>query len=765
LTLLLRDCIFARMPAQSQRSDPRSTPVQFVKGIGPRKSAVLGKAGIRSVDDLLHHVPRKYLDRTTILSIEELRNTLLRDPKTSEPLNNGTRREFTVLGEVRSFRVLGAGRRSRFVLNLGDETGSAQCIWFGGVQYWRRMFRFGELLAVSGQPSFYGAVLQFVHPDIDRISSRGETDPDQKNAPTDRHWVSALHSGGLVPLYPSSQELGKMGLDSAGFRRLIAAALQKYGDRYEEVLPPSLVTRRKLISPSEALRYVHFPRSAEQLASGLKRLKYEELFLYQLKLGVKRHAARDESTGIAYAIQSKLARQLVDSLAFALTHAQRRVINEITADMASPRPMNRLLQGDVGSGKTIVALVAMLIAVENGYQAAFMAPTELLAEQHFGTLKQLLGNIAVNVRFLAGGQKSVTRRDVLEDVSSGAAQIVLGTHALFEKGVTFANLGFVVIDEQHRFGVLQRALLRGKGSHPDVLVMTATPIPRTLSLTLFGDLDVSVIDELPVGRRPVKTVVKTESEMNEVAAFVHREIEAGHQAYFVYPLIEESENLDLKAATVHVHHLQRDMFPGLRLGLLHGRMRAEERDEIMTRFLRREIDILVATTVIEVGIDVPNATIMVIENAERFGLSQLHQLRGRVGRGSDQSTCVLVTKRWIATRTERKFRGTTGDLSLEQQHQAERRLAAMVETNDGFVIAEIDLRLRGPGDFFGTRQSGVPEFRVADILTDTALLNDARADAFEIVGRDPRLIESDHRQLGEILHSGYRDEMELIETG
>jgi ATP-dependent DNA helicase RecG len=439
-------------------------------------------------------------------------------------------------------------------------------------------------------------------------------------------------------------------------------------------------------------------------------------------------------------------------------------VKEITADMESPKPMNRLLQGDVGSGKTIVALIAMLIAVENGYQAAFMAPTELLAEQHYATLKRFLGNLPVGVRFLAGGQRSTTRRDVLEDVASGAAQIVLGTHALFEKDVRFARLGFVTIDEQHRFGVLQRALLRGKGTNPDVLVMTATPIPRTLSLTLFGDLDVSVIAELPEGRRPVRTIVKTDTELEDVAGFVKREVAAGHQAYFVYPLIEESEKLDLKAATVYFHHLQRDVFPGLRLGLMHGRLRTDEREEIMTRFLHREIDILVATTVIEVGIDVPNATVMVIENAERFGLSQLHQLRGRVGRGGDQSSCILMTKRWIATRAARGARAIGKESLLEQQHLAEQRLAAMVETNDGFRIAEIDLKLRGPGDFFGTRQSGMPEFKAADILTDTALLNDARTDAFAIVERDPQFNEPEHLMLGTILHSRFREEMELMKT-
>jgi ATP-dependent DNA helicase RecG len=441
-----------------------------------------------------------------------------------------------------------------------------------------------------------------------------------------------------------------------------------------------------------------------------------------------------------------------------------RVVREISGDMASPGVMNRLLQGDVGSGKTVVALLAMLIAADNGYQSVFMAPTELLAEQHFRTLRRLLADIPVNIRLLVGAQKSALRRDLLEDIRTGRAQIIVGTHALFEKEVAFARLGFVVIDEQHRFGVMQRATLRSKGAHPDVLVMTATPIPRTLSLTLYGDLDVSVIDELPRGRKPVTTVLKSDEDMASVVSFVREQVRDGRQAYFVYPLIEESEKLDLKAATVHYNRLQQEVFPDLRLGLIHGRLAGEERDAVMERFTRGEIDILVATTVIEVGIDVSNATVMVIENAERFGLSQLHQLRGRVGRGSDRSYCILVAKKWIARRAGRAAsRGTA--IAADQQLLAERRLAAMVATTDGFSIAETDLRLRGPGDFFGTRQSGIPEFKIADILADAALLDAARADALAIVESDPHLGKSEHRSLLSYLRSRYHDEMKLIDVG
>jgi ATP-dependent DNA helicase RecG len=739
-------------------SDPYSAPVQFVRGIGPKKSTVLARYGIRTVHDLLLHIPRRYLDRTAIVTVSALRGIAGGRVTLSDEKEEGVRQEYTVVGEVRSFRVLGAGARSRFVLILADATGALQCVWFGGVNYWRRVFSPGETLAVSGQPTFYASNLQMIHPDIDRITPPPDEEGGEPGGSGER-WLRALHTGGLIPLYPSGQELVRVGLDSGGFRRVIDAALRTHADATPDLLPPSIKESRGLIPIARALQSVHFPRARNELKEGLKRLKFEELFLFQLKLALARQRTKAGSGGIAFSPRSRLARDLVDSLHFSLTRAQRRVINEITRDMESARPMNRLLQGDVGSGKTIVGLIAMLIAVENGYQAVFMAPTELLAEQHFATLSRLLAGLPVTTRLLVGAQKSQVRRGVLEEIASGAAGIVVGTHALFEENVIFARLGFVTIDEQHRFGVMQRASLRSKGTNPDVLVMTATPIPRTLSLTLYGDLDVSVIDELPPGRKPVHTVLRGESEWEAVVAFVKSEVRSGRQAYFVYPLIEESEKLDLKAATVHFHHLQHEVFPGLRLGLIHGRLRGEERDAVMAQFIARAIDILVATTVIEVGIDVPNASVMVIENAEHFGLAQLHQLRGRVGRGSDQSSCILMTKGWLTRAAKRAENHAAQSLALDQQRLAEQRLAAMVKTTDGFVIAETDLRLRGPGDYFGTRQSGTPMFRVADLLTDTALLNEARADAFDVVERDPLLSDPAHRALALYLRSGDREEI------
>ena len=741
---------------------PRSVSVQFLKGIGPKKSALLDTLGIHDLLDLFFYVPRRYLDRSTVVSIAALRQIATGGSSeafagTPGAEESNYRKDYTVVGNVRSFRVLGVGHKARFVLILADSAGSMQCVWFGGVQYWKRAFRVGETLAVSGQPGLYGSILQFVHPAIDRIAGEGGED--------DVDWSKRLNTGGIVPLYPSGQELARVGLDSGGFRRVIGSAIRSHIETIPEILPPVIVKTRKLLPIREAIRRVHFPASVSEVPDALRRMKYQEFFLFQLKLALKRHWLKADSKGIMFSVKSKLARNLVDTLPFALTKAQVRVIKEISQDMEAPAPMNRLLQGDVGSGKTIVALLAMLIAVDNGYQAVFAAPTEILAEQHFATLSSLLKDIPVSIRLLVGAQKARLRRDVLEDVRNGNAQIVVGTHALFEKDVSFARLGFVVIDEQHRFGVLQRASIREKGENPDVLVMTATPIPRTLSLTLYGDLEVSMIDELPANRKPIKTLLRDETDKSSVHEFVRDQVRKGRQAYFVYPLIEESEKVDLKAATVHFDNLQKKVFPDFQVGLLHGRLGVEEKDGVMREFKEGRIDILAATTVVEVGIDVPNATVMVIENAERFGLSQLHQLRGRVGRGSEQSFCILLAARWAGNRSRGRLDPASADLLIDQQHLSDRRLATMVSTNDGFSIAEVDLQLRGPGDFFGTRQSGLPEFRVANILTDTSILNEARADAFELVARDPHLHESDHHLLVAHLRDHFRDELALLRVG
>ncbi len=733
--------------------------VQYLKGIGERRSEMLAKYGVKTLHDLFLYVPRRYIDRTSVVKIAELRRIAVGPHPLREDSVADVQKDYTVVGDVRSFRVFGTGAKSRFVLILGDETGTMQLVWFGGVNYWKTRFAIGEVLAASGQPTTFGGNVQFVHPDIDKIGEKALL--EEKEEPVD--WTKTLNTGGLVPLYPSGRDLERVGLDSSGLRRILGHAIREHGERIPETLPAALLARRNLVPLRVAVHRVHFPKTHTDLNESLRRLKYEELFYFQIKLALKRHGLKADTHGISFNIHSTLARRLVDSLPFRLTKAQIRVIKEITTDMASPKPMNRLLQGDVGSGKTVVALLSMLIAVENGYQAVFMAPTEILAEQHYKTLVSLLKGIDVNVRLLVGAQRTALRRDILEDVRRGTAQIVVGTHALFEKEVEFANLGYVVIDEQHRFGVLQRQALQKKGRNPDVLVMTATPIPRTLSLTIYGDLDVSIIDELPENRKPIKTLLRYEEEKESVYRFVREEIRKGRQAYFVYPLVEESEKVDLKAATIHHEHLQQDVFPDLRVGLLHGRMSSDEKDGVMMRFKNRELHILVATTVIEVGIDVPNASVMVIENAERFGLSQLHQLRGRVGRGSEQSYCILLSKKWIAAKANRlPADPVKWQDALDEQRLAERRLAAMVQTNDGFKIAEMDLKLRGPGDFFGTRQSGMPEFKVADIVSDTQLLEEARSDAFEIIERDPKLTLPDHAVVAHTLRALHREAFALM---
>lgn len=716
-----------------------------MKSVGPKRAVALQSAGISSIADLLYYFPRGYIDRRAIVPIAQLRNHVR------------TRQPVTIIGSV--FRL--EAKRSRqtrrviFFLTLRDETGFVQCVWFEGVQWYKDAFQVGEMIAVSAIPTLdkLGRP-QFIHPEFDKL--RGAEEEDEPD------WGNMVNTGAMIPKYPSGADLARAGLDSRGFRRAIRNALKSHGRDVREILPPAIRSKQNLVDLPSALQNIHFPQDPAKLEDARRRLKFDELFFLELMLALRRHHNRDVVKGISYKVESALARQLVDSLPFPLTGAQKRVMREIADDMQRSEPMNRLLQGDVGSGKTIVALMAMLVAVDNVYQCAFMAPTEILADQHFRTLSSFLQGMPVSIRLLIGGQKKKLRDDILEDVRSGRGQIIVGTHALLEKGVEFARLGLVVIDEQHRFGVVQRAALREKGVSPDVLVMTATPIPRTLAMTIHGDLDVSVIDEMPADRKPIKTAIRLEHQKDKVYSFLKQEIRNGRQAYVVFPLIEESEKVDLKAATKEFEKLSSQDFPDLRLGLLHGRMKTEEKDAVMKAFKNKELDILVATTVIEVGIDVPNASVMVIENAERFGLSQLHQLRGRVGRGADQSYCILIANyAWFHEGKRKK-----DPLDVEQEErQAATRLETMVETNDGFRIAEVDLRLRGPGEFLGTRQSGLPAFRIADLLEDGEILRAARNEAFALIDVDPELRLPTNTALREHFKERYRNIWELGDVG
>jgi ATP-dependent DNA helicase RecG len=609
------------------------------------------------------------------------------------------------------------------VATIHDPSGYATAHWFGGHYLSRvlargmQLFLYGKVRALEGRPSLANPEYEIV-----------ESGDDER-----------LHTGRLVPVYSSTE-----GLPQRSLRALMWRVVEGFADQITETLPEPIRQRRRLLDLVAAVRHAHFPPTERARLEARQRLTFDDFLWLQVGLAILRSRTA-RARGISMTPRGALVAALRASLPFTLTRAQERVWEEIRVDMAAPYPMHCLLQGDVGSGKTIVAALAVSTAVEAGYQAAVMAPTEILAEQHFMTFRQLLAPLGVEATLLTASVKTRERGVRRATIASGGIACVVGTHALLEQ-VEFRRLGLVVVDEQHRFGVRQRARLQAKGEHPDVLVMTATPIPRTLALTLYGDLDVSVIDALPPGRRPVTTVRRPEARRARIYAFLREQIAAGRQAYVVYPLVEESEAVDLKAATDMARRLQTDVFPDLTVGLLHGRLGLEDKEAIMRRFKAGEIHVLVSTTVIEVGIDVPNASVMLIEHAERFGLSQLHQLRGRIGRGPWKSYCILMVG---------------GRLSGD----AERRVAAMEQTSDGFRIADVDLELRGPGEFFGTRQSGMPEFRVANLVRDAAVLEEARREALALIGADPDLRQPAHQGLRRALLARWRGKLGLAGVG
>lgn len=719
--------------------------IKFVKGIGPVRAAALRKNNIHSISDLLYYFPFDYLDRSRITKIKEL-------PKLVEAGN-----EVTVIGSVfRAETKFTRNRKKIFFLTIKDETGYVTCVFYNGIQWYEKAFEPDEILAVSAVPELdkYNRV-QFIHPEFDRLKTKDEED--------ETDWNLLLHTGAIIPKYHSNEELRNAGLDNRGFRKIVKNALRQHVQNVQEHLPADILQRQSLIGLVGALSMIHFPKTYQERDTALRRLKFDELFYFQLLLAYRRREIKGELTGIAFQTGGHSVPQLLNSLPFELTNAQKKVLQEIFTDMEKSAPMNRLLQGDVGSGKTIVALLAMLTAVENGCQAVLMAPTEILAEQHWRSIVRLTEHLNINVRLLVGNQKKKLREDILEDIRRGSAHIVVGTHAIIQERVQFAHLGFAVIDEQHRFGVAQRAQLRSKAKeNPDILVMTATPIPRTLSLTVYGDLDVSIIDELPKNRKPIRTAVRTEKDKRKIFEFVRAEIVQGRQIYVVYPLIEESEKVDLKAATAEYESLQK-VFPEYSVGLLHGKMSADEKETIMQQFLAAKIQILVSTTVIEVGIDVPNASVMIIENAERFGLSQLHQLRGRVGRGAEQSYCILISETQYL---KQQLMTSSNRAAVREEISASKtRLQTMVEMHDGFKIAEVDLQLRGAGDYFGTRQSGVPGFRVANVVTDYDILSVARVEAFALVERDPQLAEKENKNIRTQFENVYKNLLSFVRVG
>jgi len=703
--------------AGPETTHPLATPLQFVKGIGPQRAKLLANLGLHTVEDALYYLPTRHEDRSQLTPLRSLKP------------NDVT----TVSGTIRAISPPPRGRpRVPLSVLLSDGTGFLTCVWFGQA-YLERHFQRGQRLIVHGKAQRYrSGPLQMQVKDFEIVEDEGG---DGAAEPGDE----TLHTGRLVPVYGLTR-----GLTARPMRRLMKRLVDGYVDGLDDPLPDALRARHHLELLSQALRTGHFPKTDADYAGARRRLVYDEFLLLQLGLAIRRHR-QGRQPGLAMNPPGALARRLLAALPFALTPAQERGWRQIRMDMAEPYPMNRLLQGDVGSGKTVVAALAILTAVESGYQTALMAPTEILAEQHLMTLTQLLEPLSVEVALLTNAVKGKARERVQAGIADGSIACVVGTHALVQGGVRFRRLGLAVVDEQHRFGVNQRAILRRKGESPDVLVMTATPIPRTLALTLYGDLEVSVIDELPPGRKPVVTKARTESARRQIYGFLREQVSAGRQVYVVYPLVEESEAIDLRAATEMADRLQREVFADLRVGLLHGRMAFAEKDRVMREFKAGALHILVSTTVIEVGIDVPNASVMLVEHAERFGLSQLHQLRGRVGRGPWKSYCIL--------------------LSGAASEDARRRLDAMTATTDGFKIAEADLALRGPGDFFGTRQSGLPEFRVADLLRDAAALEAARRDAVALIRDDPQLLAPEHRALRSALLQRWRGKLDLAGVG
>ena len=671
------------------------TDIQFVPGVGPKRAEILNKElDVFTLGDLLRCYPYRYIDRSRIYYVHEVDSDML---------------HIQLKGKITAFETFGEGRKKRLVAHFTDGTGFIDLIWFQGIRFAEDKYKVGQEYVVFGKPSLFNNRWNIAHPEIDPYTSEADR-PD-----------------GLMPMYNTTEKMKNHYLNSKAMQKIIENAFGMIKERLPESLSADVVSQAGLMPFHDAIENIHFPQNPSLLRDAEFRLKFEELFYIQLN--IVRYAA-DRKAKLNGFIFKKVGHNLntfyKKHIPFELTNAQKRVVREIRQDTASGKQMNRLLQGDVGSGKTLVAVMCMLIAMDNGFQSCLMAPTEILASQHFETFNQLLSDMDVKVALLTGSTKKKDREEIHAGLLSGETNILIGTHALIEDVVQFNNLGFVVIDEQHRFGVAQRAKLWAKNQHPPhVLVMTATPIPRTLAMTVYGDLDVSIIDELPPGRKPIQTVHRFDKKRGALYQFIREQINRGRQIYMVYPLIEESEKMDLKNLEDGFVHIQQ-AFPEFTVCKMHGRMKPAEKEEVMQQFVANQAQIMVSTTVIEVGVNVPNASVMVIESAQRFGLSQLHQLRGRVGRGADQSYCVLITPY---------------ELSMDMR----KRMQIMTESNDGFVIAEADLKLRGPGDLEGTQQSGIPfSLKIADLVRDNDILFRTREIAEAIIETDPKLAHPNH---------------------
>lgn len=698
------------------------TPLLKIHGVGPKVAEKLAKMGLQTVDDALYLLPHRFEDRRNLIRIAELRD--------------GERAIFA--GEILASTETTTGRSRRRIWEVvvGDGSGTVSLKWFHYRKPWmQKQYVAGRRLFLGGEVKRFGPTREVHHPDVEFLAPDQDIDTFMAADP--------LEFGRLVPVYPLTE-----GLHQKSVRKVLHQVVSQYAPVAISPLPASILQRQGLLPLATSLQQVHWPDgsdSAGAMEQARRSLVFDEFFFLELGLALKRRGVALEP-GIPFRVEHRYTKPLAALLPFRLTTAQRRVLGEIKHDLMRSQPMNRLLQGDVGSGKTIVALMAALVAIENEYQVAVVAPTEILAEQHFLQFHRWLDALGLKAALLTGSQKKSERTPILAEIAAGEVHLVVGTHAMLQEGVEFHRLGLGIIDEQHRFGVEQRSVLRRKGEHPHILVMTATPIPRSLSLTVFGDLSLSVIDELPPGRKPVQTHAVAEAKRPQVYQKLREELGKGRQAYIVYPLVEESEKSDLQAASEASTLLQAEIFPEFSIGLLHGRMKPQEKESVMQDFYRGELQILVATTVIEVGIDVPNASVMIVEHAERFGLAQLHQLRGRVGRGGEESYCFL-------------FR------SQQCSEDGFRRLKVMQETNDGFRIAEADLEIRGPGDFLGTRQAGIPDFRIANILRDGRTLEQARQEAFGIAERADFFTNPELSELREALQDRWGSRLEFATIG
>lgn len=685
--------------------------IKFIKGIGPKRSESLKSIGITTLHELIEYFPRKYLDRRTIVPLDRL----------------STDKEVTVVGKIESVGIKRL-RKKIFYLVISDGKGLLEAIWFNYADQYKKLFKVGDWIALSGKITYYRGY-QIVHPDYDRL---GEGDLNKM-----------MNTGKILPLYKLSDPLRKNGINSYVFRKIFQEIIKNQLHTFYEILPKQIIKKYSFLNLRDSYKNIHFPEDNILLDKSINRFKYEEFYYFQIFLAIQNIQSKVIKTGICFAKSSKKVELLFNKLPFQLTNSQKKVIKEIRKDMKKLSPMNRLLQGDVGSGKTLVAVMSMLIALDNGYQAALMVPTEILAEQHYHNISNLLIDLDVKISLLTGSSPKQNRELLQSNLNKKEPRIIIGTHALFQAKMDYSNLGLIIIDEQHRFGVMQRAALLDKGINADLLLMTATPIPRSLALTVYGNLDVSVLEELPPGRQPIKTLWRFDNKSKEIYGFVRKQVELGDQIFIVFPLVEESEKIDLKAATESFKKLSTTYFKDLTVELLHGRMKASEKERVMQKFSAGDINVLISTTVIEVGVDVPNATIMLIEHAERFGLPQLHQLRGRIGRGKKKSYCILKTPHNIS-------------------ENAIQRMKIMSETNDGFRIAEEDLKIRGWGDFFGTKQHGVPDFKLANPIYDQRILLNAREDAFNLVNKDPVLTSPENKMLKNVVLNKFQSKINMI---